>query len=81
MTKAKDIDKKAEVSNVGKGLKLRHFLSPKKGGEKAILHQRKQMNGCKQKRDMVAQSEERMVHTIQVQELLSNGVMWWQQKS
>jgi hypothetical protein len=32
MTKAKDIVKKVEVSNVGKGLKVRRFLSPKKGG-------------------------------------------------
>jgi hypothetical protein len=38
------------------------------------------MNGFKQKQDMVVQLEERMVHTIQVQELLSTGVMWWQQK-
>ncbi len=39
-----------------------------------------QMNWFKQKQDMIVQLEERMVHMIQVQELLSNGVMWWQRK-
>jgi hypothetical protein len=57
-----------------RGLKLQHFLSLKKGGYKAILHQRKQMNGFKQKCDIVAQLDKRMVRTIQAQELLSSGV-------
>jgi hypothetical protein len=61
-------------------LKIAMFLSLKKGGNKVILHQRKQMNGIKQKQDMVAQLDERMVHTIQARELLSSGVIWWQLK-
>ena len=36
------------------------------------------MNGLWKKQDMNVQSEERMVHTTQVQELLSSEVMWWQ---
>jgi hypothetical protein len=49
-------------------------------GKKANLLQIQHHSPSKQKLDMVMQLEERMVHKIQAQEPLSNGVMWWQLK-
>jgi hypothetical protein len=61
-------------------LEIAMFPLSEERGYKAILHQRKQMNGFKQKCDMATQSDKKMVNTIQAQELLSSGVIWRQLK-